>query len=76
MAGGMMTVEEIKAKLPEANVYELNPDSKYLIVVDRKLVNDRLTFELLKALKITSIGAVLIRTDDPAEAVLVMEAKD
>ena len=71
-----MTVEEIKAKLPEANVYELNPDSRYIVVVDRKLVNERLTFELIEALRITSIGAVLIRTDDPNEAVLVMEVRD
>lgn len=30
-----MTVAEIKAKLPEAEVYEFNSDSKYVIVVNK-----------------------------------------
>lgn len=36
-----MTVEEIKAKLPEAEVYHLDPDSHYLFVLSSALVDMR-----------------------------------
>lgn len=71
-----MKVEEIKAKLPEADVYELRPDSKYLIVASRHDISRRMAQAVAKSFAGLNINAAIIHVDDTASAIRLLEFKD
>lgn len=68
-----MTVKEIKAKCPEAEVYALNENARYLVVASAHQINyvmrDRLLADLPK-------DSMLLLVDDVATAVRVLEVVD
>ncbi len=68
-----MTVAEIKAKCPEAEVYALNENARYLVVVCSHQVSyvmrDRILSELPK-------DSMLLLVDDPATAIRLLEVID
>ena len=66
-----MTVKEIKAKLPEADVYALSDDFTYLIVLSIIQVSRRTAQQLD-----LGVRAAIILVDDPASAVKVLEIKE
>lgn len=70
--GGEMTVEEIKAKLPEAEVYSLNPDSRYLIVADATKISHMAAEGLLKM--VPNAGVLFVA--DPENAIRILEIKE
>lgn len=71
-----MTVEEIKAKLPEADVYELRTDTKYLILASRQEVSRTSIREIGNSLTVLSINAAIIHVDDTASAIRLLEFKE
>lgn len=71
-----MTVEEIKAKLPEAEVYELKPDAKYLIVVCRPLVSEESRLRLSSWLASQGIKHGMLSVLDSQSAVRILEMKE
>lgn len=75
MERDVMTVEEIKAKLPEANIYAIRADMAYLVVVARSQVNRQVVETFAVGLDAASLGAVVIVVDDPATAVRLLEVK-
>jgi hypothetical protein len=42
-----MNVSEIKAKLPEAEIYELDPDARYIILVSPAHVSDLMLMKVM-----------------------------
>ena len=68
-----MTVEEIKAKLPEAEVYELQDDCRYLVVVSRNSVSRASVEGLLQGLPQRT---AVLRVDDPETAIRILEVKE
>ena len=70
-----MTIEEIKAICPEADVYALREDMPYLVVVDRNQINMQIVQSLSVCLDAASMGAIIIAVDNPATAVRLLEVK-
>ena len=66
-----MNVAEIKAKLPQAEVYEINPDATYLLVVNDELVGRDVAIRLAQELK-----CWLIMSPDPENTVRLLEMKE
>lgn len=66
-----MKVKEIKAKIPKADIYELNPNSTYLIVYDMNLVSRNDVIDALKNLP--SKGAALGAYGKLGEVVRILE---
>ena len=66
-----ITVAEIKAKLPLAEVYEINPDATLLIVADPNYVSTRQVIELAGQLK-----AYAIMCENPEDAIKLLEVKE
>ena len=54
-----MTVKEIQAMAPKAEVYELSSDTKYLILMDEESVPFEMASGLQKMLKVEKIRGVL-----------------
>jgi hypothetical protein len=67
-----MNVNEIKAKLPEAEVYTFDPDAKTLIVVNRHIVSREAAMGMVKYLP----NATILFVDQVREAVAILEVKD
>jgi hypothetical protein len=55
-----MKVSEIKNLMPQADVYELNLESKYLIVVDYRTVSESTIDGILDILKRQGILATIL----------------
>lgn len=68
-----MTVQEIKDKLPEAAVYELRPEARYLIVLDRNFVASSVGQLLGDRLSDDGVHATIIVVDNAVEAVRLLE---
>ena len=71
-----MTVEEIKAKLPEAEVYELRPDAKYLLVLDATNVSRSTVEGVLKGFDGMGLGVMVLRVYDAPNAVRLLEIRE
>ena len=71
-----MTVAEIKSKLPEAEVYELNSASRYIIIVNRNQLSREALDRWGHALQLSKIAAYIIRCDDPSNAIKLLEIKE
>jgi hypothetical protein len=65
-----MTVAEIKAKLPEADVYEIKEDARYIVLINRETVS---------LLVVRAMGShmppqtIFVHVIDPANAVRILE---
>lgn len=74
-----MTVEEIKAKLPEAEIYHLGPDSHYLFVLNSALVDMLRLEQFMDSDVIRKVippkTAFLVVAGDPSEAIRILEVK-
>lgn len=68
-----MTVKELKAKLPEADVMALSPGSKYLILVSRQNVSMHECHDLSDALRKEGIKGFIAVVHDTTEAIKVLE---
>lgn len=68
----MITVAEIKAKLPSAEVYELTNNCRYLLVVNRQSVSRSAVEALVQFLPMTCV----LRVDDAEGAVKLLEVKE
>jgi hypothetical protein len=69
-----MTVAEIKAKLPEAEVYELLPDARYIIVLDREKISQESVQSILSLMQ--DLRGIFLRINDPEGAIRILEMKD
>lgn len=71
-----MTVEEIKALAPQAEVYELNPATRYIIVLARHASPKLTARELgLAVMRMTGNAPTILRTTCPAEDIRLLEVK-
>lgn len=70
-----MTVAEIKAKLPEADIYELRDDAKYIIVLDSTQINAE-QVRMIASLPGGFGNAIFLRVVDPADAVRILEVRE
>lgn len=70
-----MTVEEIKAKLPEAQVYELNPECTYMLVYDEVQIMKRTAIQMASYLSSIGINTLTIGVEDTSKAVRILEIK-
>jgi nitrate reductase NapAB chaperone NapD len=68
-----VSVKEIKDALPKAEVYEMDPDAKYLIVVHRK--ETMRIMETIHRLSLMGIKSMVLVVDNPREAVRILELK-
>ncbi len=66
-----MNVKEIKAKSPETDVYEFNPNARYLIVVqktsetgEKELQEGDVMIELLEAMQVRAVALIAPNLDD------------
>jgi hypothetical protein len=67
-----MTVEEIRKALPEANIYTLSPDARYLIMADKEQIEPELCAQLLHKFKEMGIKAVVVCTANPDNDIRVL----
>jgi hypothetical protein len=70
-----MTVEEIKALLPEAEVYTLTPECKYLFVCDPRYTEIGQLRSLGKSLQEKGIHAWMVLAYGPEDAIKILEVK-
>lgn len=71
-----MTIEEIKAKLPEADVYALDPNFRYIIVVDKRNISVEITRAIGEHIKtMTGHAPVVISVLNKADALTLLEVK-
>lgn len=70
-----MTVAEIKAKLPEADVYELNESSRYIVVLDRSLIRAKEVEDMANG-RVFPKNTAFIHVDNPDEAIRLFEIKE
>lgn len=72
-----MTVEEIRAKLPECDVYSLKPDCTHIIVASMDHVEMRSIKGMVEHLQGLNINAaVVIVLGDPKDAIRILEIKE
>ena len=72
-----MQVSEIKAKLPSAEVYELRPDAKYLMVLDATNVSRATVEGVLKGFDGMGLGVMVLRVYGGVdEAVRLLEIRE
>jgi hypothetical protein len=67
-----MKVSEIKAKLPEAEVYQLRADVKYLIVADKTAVSRESAEGLLRGMP----NAAIMLVKNPSESIRLLEVEE
>ncbi len=67
-----MTVAELKAKVPEADIYAFSPEMRYLVVFQRDQITNRLATDLMMEMsRVGIVGGCLILND--AEALRIFE---
>lgn len=71
-----MTVQEIKAKIPEAEVYELSPDAKYIICVKNNALSVIGMESFRQSLVAAGIKALLVVHHHNVDALRLLEVKD
>jgi hypothetical protein len=69
-----MTVAELKARFPEADVYHLDPDATLLIFVKREQM-DMKTLDELSHFLGQHVKMAIVAVDDPANDVRLFEVK-
>ena len=62
-----MKIEEIKAIAPEAEVYSLDPEVKYLIIVKRQGVSPQAAIDLCEGLRKIGVSVAVISYNGNAE---------
>lgn len=70
-----ITVAEIKAMLPEANVYRLDPDCRYIVLADPRFVSGEAIAEMGDRFRKTGIRASIVVVIGVEEAVKLLELK-
>lgn len=72
----MITVEEIKAKCPEADVYVLDPTATHLVVLSKRGSSPVTSKQLGDAImQATGHYPIILRVDDTASAIKLLEVK-
>ena len=71
-----MNIAEIKAKLPEAEVYEIDLNSRYIILVDRRQVSMDKVQSCADGFGKLGVHGVFVFVDDPLSAMKILEVKD
>jgi hypothetical protein len=68
-----MKVSEIKAKFPEAAVYEINPNARYIVIVNKTLISSNTACQLAAMMP---KDTVIISVVDTEGAVRFLEAME
>lgn len=69
-----MTVEEIKAKCPSADVYVLDPSATLIIVLDKRDISIQVSKDLGEAvMRATGRYPIIVRTAAPHNTVRLLE---
>jgi hypothetical protein len=72
----MITVKDVKAIAPEAEIIALDPNSRYLIICRRQTVTHGTAEGLAKHLASVGIRATVLSTFDPASDIRILEIQE
>lgn len=71
-----MTVEDVRAIAPEAEVYELNPHARYIVVLRKGSASIEIAKAIGEAMtRMLGAAPTIILTYDPAADIRLLEVK-
>jgi hypothetical protein len=72
----MLTVEEIKAKIPEAEVYALGRNTSHVIVYNRDLCDRELVYGISRMLHQDDVHVIIVGVSGkPGDAIRLLQVK-
>ena len=72
----MLTVEEIKAKIPEAEVYALGRNTSHVIVYNRDLCDRELVYGISRMLHQDDVHVIIVGVSgEPGKAIRLLQVK-
>jgi hypothetical protein len=67
-----MTIDDIKEKLPDAEIVELNPDAIFVMLIKRNSIPAQVLDGVIAALEQRHLNFVILIVDDPEHDVKVL----